>query len=77
MGIDYKDIILQYNIYPQWTYFLSSLKKAAHFAPRVVRNGALDSLITPNHLLMQNYYLMRATFWIEKIREELAEKNGN
>ena len=77
MGVDYKEIILQYNVYPQWTYFISSLKKAANFAPRVVRNGPLDSILTPNHLLMQNYYLMRAAFWAEKIYGELVKENGN
>ena len=60
LGSDFKEIILEKNLYTEWTYLVNSLKKVAEFSPRIVRNGALTSLFVPNHLIMQNFYLQRA-----------------
>ncbi len=75
-AVDFKDILLECNLYTEWTYLVTSLKKAAEFKPRVIRNGAADSLFTPNHLLMQNYYLQRAMTAAEKIRNGLLKEQN-
>jgi hypothetical protein len=72
IGADYKEEILRHNVYTEWTYLLSSLQKAADFQPVVVRNGKSKDLLTPNHLMEQNFYLMRALVSVEKIRTTLA-----
>lgn len=71
LGSDYKQTVLECNMYTEWTYLVNSLKKAAEFKPLVVLNGAPDSLWTPNHLIMQNYYLQRAMIAAERIRNGL------
>ena len=60
LGSDYKNIILNNDLYESWTYLLSALKKTAEFKPLIIRNGNKNSLFSPNHLLIQNYYLQRA-----------------
>ena len=72
-GSDFKKIILQKDLYVDWTYMVSSLKKAAEFNPLIVRNGNISSLTAPNHLLIQNYYLQRAAVAVEKMRYTMIE----
>lgn len=72
LAVDFKDIIVGYNIYDDWTYLVSSLHHAATLKPLVVRNGKIDGLWAPNHLMTQNFYLMRALAAIERIRTTLA-----
>ena len=72
LASDFKDIIVGYNIYDDWTYLVSSLHHAATLKPLVVRNGKIDGLWAPNHLMTQNFYLMRALAAIERMRTTLA-----
>lgn len=78
-GFDYKTLLVQNNVYNEWTYLLSSLQKAAELKPLMVRNGKIDSVFGTNHLLAQNYYLERAlvaaTEIQKKIQENHADKN--
>lgn len=78
LGTDYKQVLLDYNLYAEWTYLVSSLKKAAEFKPLVVRNGEITALMTPNHLMIQNYFLSRAEGYGEDIRYRLTtDKNAD
>lgn len=70
---DYKDIIVNNDLYEDWVRMSASLQKAAEFSPIIIRNGNPDSVFTPNHLLSQNYYLLRAISAAEKIRGNLSE----
>ncbi len=78
-GFDYKTLLVQNNVYNEWTYLLSSLQKAAEFKPLLVRNSKVDSIFGANHLLAQSYYLERAlvaaTEIQKKIQENHADKN--
>ena len=56
LGVDYKDVIVQHNIYQPWTALLNTLEKASKLSPLVVRNGELDSLTAPNHLATLGYF---------------------
>ena len=73
LGHDYKEIILANDLYEDWVRMEASLKKAAEFSPLIIRNGKVDSIIAPNHLMMQNCYLLRAISASEKIRGNLSE----
>ncbi len=75
LGFDFKDVILEHNLYTEWTYLSNSLKKAAELQPFIVRNGATESLSVPNHLIMQNFYLQRAMIAGEQIRNKLLKEN--
>ena len=75
MGADYRETILENNAYTEWTYFANSLRKAAKLKPSVVRNGSAESLTAPNHLIMQNYYLLRAITAAEKIRNKILQES--
>ena len=80
LGADYKDMILAADAYPEWTYFVASLKRATELNPSVVRNGNIGGQRAPNHLMVQNYYLMRALASAETVvnqllREQYAYQN--
>ena len=74
LGEDFKRVIVDHNLYQDWTYLVSSLKKAAELKPLIVRNGKADSVWVPNHLIMQNFYLLRAAVVIEKMHSALARE---
>jgi hypothetical protein len=68
LGVDYKADILKNGVYTEWTFLNSSLRQAAEFEPLWIRNGKPESLGTPNHLMVQNYYLTRALAALEQVR---------
>lgn len=70
---DYKKIIVEHNLYEDWIRMSKSLQRAAEYAPLIIRGGKPDSIFTPNHLIMQNYYLLRAMSAVLKISNNLAE----
>lgn len=76
-GFDYKTLLVQNNVYTEWTYLLSSLQKAAELKPLMVRNGKIDSVFGTNHLLAQNYYLERALVAVTEIQKKIQEKNAD
>ncbi len=75
IAFDFKDVILEHNLYTEWTYLSNSLRKAAELKPFVVRNGAPENLTIPNHLIMQSFYLQRAMIAAEQIRNKLLKEN--
>lgn len=74
LSADYKNLILAANAYPEWTYFVASLKRAAELNPRVIRNGDIAGQRAPNHLVAQNYYLMRALASAETVVNQLLRE---
>lgn len=76
MGFDCKQIIIQNDVYTEWTYLLSFLKKTAEFKPCFIRNGQLDSIFAANHLAVQNYYLERALTAILQIQNKLQDNHA-
>jgi len=74
-SLDFKEIILQNDVYTEWTYLLSSLQKIVNFNPYIVRNAELDSQTAPNHLIVQNYFLQRALVAIMQMRIALTKSN--
>ena len=50
---------------------LSALELGAQIAPAIVRNGEIDSITAPNHLLAMAYYTTRARFLMREIAQTL------
>lgn len=76
LGNDFKEVILEKQVYPEWTYVVSSLRKVAEYEPLIIRNAKLSSISSPNHLVVQAYYLERAVSSLEKIQNLLLEENN-
>ena len=71
---DYKDIIVNQDLYPLWTQMLSSLETAATIRPLLVRNGELDDTFSPNHLSYLSFYMLKAQKTMLTIADKLSEQ---
>ena len=60
LGHDYKNILVEKNIYVPWTQMLKALEDASGLDSLVIRNAELNSLTAPNHLLYLAYYIEKA-----------------
>ncbi len=60
IGHDYKNILVEKNIYIQWTQLLKSLEDASKLEAFYIRNAELNALTAPNHLLYLAYYIEKA-----------------
>lgn len=74
LGSDYKDIIVNNNLYKDWTQMLKALEEGSLLEPTIVRNGPLDSLLSPNHLGSLDLYTIKAQNKIKKITSKLDKK---
>lgn len=72
LGTDYKEIILQHNIYQPWTSLLKTLENASILSPTIVRNGELDSLLAPNHLVSLGYFNHKAITLLQNMQMMLS-----
>ncbi len=72
-GFDYKATILKNDAYSEWTHLISALKKASEYKPLIVRNAKVDSMFGANHLMVQSYYLAKATAYANKILVKIKE----
>ncbi|MBQ8464876.1 MAG: DUF2333 family protein [Alphaproteobacteria bacterium] len=73
LGYDYKNVIVDYNLYPKWISLVKSLEKACKIQPAIVRNGQLNSSFSPNHLAYLNLYILKAQSLIYKISQQLNQ----
>lgn len=60
LGHDYKDILVEKNVYVLWTKSLKAMEDAAKIDSFYIRNAELNSLTAPNHLLYLAYYMEKA-----------------
>ena len=74
LGEDYQDIIVGNNLYESWTYLLKALEQGSSLSPWIIRNGSLNSVNAPNHLLYQAFYALNAQNTILKILATLEKK---
>jgi hypothetical protein len=75
LGHDFKNILVKYDIYQQWTSMIKALEDASTLSPLVVRNGKLDASTTPNHLMTINYFGAKAVNRLNNIINKL-DRNG-
>ena len=60
LGHDYKDILVNADIYQPWTAMLNALEQGVLLDPAIVRNGALGSVVSPNHLSEIGWFTLKA-----------------
>ena len=60
LSYDFKDAMIRYDIYQQWTSMLNYLNKASILDPFVIRNANPQSSFAPNHLITLNYLASRS-----------------
>ncbi len=73
LGRDYEKVIKEKQLEKAWAQMLDSLKEAAKLQPLIVRNGVPDSLLQPNHLTAQGFYLLRARTQLKEITNILLK----
>jgi hypothetical protein len=67
IGRDFEDLINERNLGVVWQQMLDSLAAASALEPLVIANGDPDSLLVPNHLAAQGFYLLRARTQIREV----------
>jgi hypothetical protein len=75
LGHDFKNVLVKYDIYQQWTSLIKALEDASTLSPLVVRNGKLDASTAPNHLMIINYFGAKAVNRLNNIINKL-DRNG-
>ena len=73
LSYDFKESILYYNLYQNWTSLLKALELASQLNPEVVRNAELDSSFAPNHLAAIGFYAQKAVITLDTLIEGLAQ----
>ena len=68
---DFKDAMIRYDIYQQWTSVLNYLTKASLLDPFIIRNAEPQSSVAPNHLITLNYLASRSLNDINNIITKL------
>ena len=67
LGLDFKDTMIRYDIYQQWTSMLSVLNEGGTYEPMIIRNASPDSSFAPNHLITLNSLASRSLDHINNI----------
>lgn len=57
---DYKNFLVEKNLYADWTKTIKALENATELQPRMVRNAKADSTFAANHLIGLAYYIQKA-----------------
>jgi hypothetical protein len=70
---DYARIILEKDLGPSWDRLDDSLKSLTALKPALVTNGRPDSLLAPNHLGVEGFYLLKAESEIRNIALRLQK----
>lgn len=78
---DYKELIIEANSYQAWTQSIKSLENGVLLSPLFVRNGELNSIMTPNHLQYIAFYMVKTINTNKKIisllEKEIPQRNMN
>lgn len=71
LGFDFKEVLIKYDIYQQWTSFLKVLNQTSELRPVFVRNAQLKSSFAPNHIAIINYHASLALNYLNNILNKL------
>jgi len=77
LAVDYKNILIDTETYPEWTRMLKALENAAQLNPILVRNGEINSSLAPNHLSTEGFYLLKARSIMQNISYQLEKYSHN
>lgn len=70
--LDYKDILLQYDVYNLWTSLLRNLQNASEMSPFIIRNATRENFFAPNHLIGLDNYALKASYLAQKIVKNIS-----
>jgi hypothetical protein len=73
LGVDFHEVIAEKKVENVWQQMLDSLRTAAAMDPLIVSNGAGDGLLTPSHLEVQGFYLLRARTQLREVTNILLK----
>lgn len=73
LSYDYKQIIINYNLYQNWISLSKTLEQACNIQPSIVRNAELSSSWAPNHLAYLNADTIKASNILIKIIDSLEK----
>lgn len=71
LGADFAGILAERQAQKVWANMLASLRHAAELQPLIVRNGAPDGMVQPNHLAAQGFFLLRARTQLKEVSDIL------
>ncbi len=71
LGADFAGILAEKQAQKVWDNMMESLRRAAELQPLIVRNGAPDGMIQPNHLAAQGFFLLRARTQLKEVSDIL------
>lgn len=74
---DFKPQILSAGQYEAWTSLLKTLSDGFNLNPFMVRNGEPDSSFAPNHLMVLNFYAVKARFQLNQIIAALKQDSSS
>ena len=77
MSYDFKETLLQNELYALWTALLRTVEDAVLLDPRVVRNAKPDTIMAANHLIAINYYTIKSVVIMQRMLEILSEQKNN
>ena len=72
LAYDFKEVLLQKELYALWTSLLKITEDAALLDPVIVRNAAVDSVMGTNHLLVMECYTLKAVVSLRKMLDALV-----
>jgi len=73
LGQDFRSILEEKGAMSIWKRMVDSMGEGATLKPWVVINGRPGSLVQPNHLAEQGFYLLRARAQLEEITDILQK----
>lgn len=68
---DFKYLIVETKQYEKLTSLFKTLEDAVAVDPLIVRNGKVESVMAPNHLIILNYYVIKANYILSQIKENI------
>lgn len=74
LGEDFKDEIVAADVYGKLTSILKTLEDSLRLDPLLIRNGQIDSVIAPNHLVALNYYTVKVHSQLQDFIAGLREE---
>lgn len=73
MSEDFAPVIKERNLQKPWDQMLETFKVAAELQPFIVMNGSTESIIVPNHLTTQGFFLLRARTQLREVSNILQK----
>lgn len=74
---DYSAEFVKAELYGELTSLLKTLEDALRLDPVIIRNGEIDSLTAPNHLITLNFYTVKAQNQLNKIIAALKKEQSH